>query len=219
MSFTGSTTGSTFNNGFFLVNEEDSLRETAMISGDHAQVVTRGRRKIVPMGAVVPANDATAKGILYEDIDVTDGDAPGSIVTKGKIYEDRLPAAPVSDAKTALTGLAFVTSPSVYRPAIFEKKGLVALAVSAADSATASSTDITVIGYTMQTGDAYLYKTHATAAPTVTLGQQLAAGTDSWASWDGDDPIAATNGHKITIAVINGLGQVVAAGSTTAVVA
>lgn len=219
MSFTASASGTTFEAGYFLVDDEQCLRETATISASHLQKVTRNGRTIVPAGAVIPANGSSAKGILYEDIDVTDGDAPGSIVTKGKIYEDRLPAVPVSDAKTALTGLAFVTSPSVYRPAIFEKDGLVVLTVTAADSATASSTDITVSGYTLQTGDAYLYKTHATAAPTVTLGQQLAAGTDSWASWDGDDPIAATNGHKITIAVINGLGQVVAAGSTEAVVA
>lgn len=219
MSFIASSTGTTFNAGHFLIDDELSLRESATIAANHAQKVTRNGRIIVPAGAVIPANGATAVGILYEDIDVTDGAAHGSIVTKGKIYEDRLPATPVSDAKTALKGLAFVTSPSVYRPAIFEQNGLVALTVTAADSATASSTDITVSGYTMQTGDAYLYKTHATAAPTVTLGQQLAAGTDSWASWDGDDPIAATNGHKITIAVINGLGQVVAAGSTTAVVA
>ena len=217
MSFTASSTGTIFNAGHFLADDELCLRETADISASHLQKVTRNGRTIVPAGAIIPANDSTAKGVLYEDIDVTDGAAPGSIVTKGKIYQDMLPAAAVSDAKTALKGIIFVdNAPTAERPAIF--KVFKAIAVTSADSATASSTDITV-DYTLKDGESFLYKTHATAAPVAAHGQALAAGTDSWASWDGDDPIAATNGHKITIAAVNRLGQVVASGSTTCVVA
>lgn len=217
MSFTASATGTIFEAGFFLADDEQCLRETADISASHLQKVTRNGRVIVPAGAIVPANGSSAKGVLYEDIDVTDGAAPGSIVTKGKIYEDKLPAAPVSDAKTALKGILFVSaSPAAERPAAF--KGFTAITVTSEDSSTASSTDITV-DYTLGKGESFLYKTHATAAPAAVLGQSLAAGTDSWAAWDGDDPIAATNGHKITIAAVNSLGQVVASGSTTAVVA
>lgn len=119
MSFTASATGTTFEAGFFLVDDEACLRETADIAANHAQKVTRNGRTIVPMGAVIPANDATAKGILYEDIDVTDGAAPGSIVTRGVIYGDRLPAALAANAATALTGIVVKTSPAVTRPAIF----------------------------------------------------------------------------------------------------
>lgn len=119
MSFTASTTGTTFDAGFFLVDDESCLRETADIAANHAQKVTRNGRTIVPMGAVIPANDATAKGILYEDIDVTDGNAPGSIVTKGVIYGDRLPAALADAAKSALTGIIVKTEPTVTRPTIF----------------------------------------------------------------------------------------------------
>ena len=56
---------------------------------------------------------------MYEDVEVTLGDAPGSVVTKGTVYEDRLAAALDSDAKTALIakGFAFVESaPAVTRP-------------------------------------------------------------------------------------------------------
>ena len=115
------TLGTTFEAGFFLVDDEDCLRETALISQNHAQKVTRGHRTIVPMGAVVPSNDGNAVGILYEDIDVTDGDALGSIVTKGTIYGDRLPAALASAAASALTGIRAKTSPAVVRPTEFAK--------------------------------------------------------------------------------------------------
>lgn len=101
------------------MDDEACLRETADIAQNHAQAVTRNGRTIVPMGAVIPANGSTAKGILYEDIDVTDGAAPGSIVTRGVIYGDRLPAALESAAATALSGIKVETSPTVTRPAIF----------------------------------------------------------------------------------------------------
>ena len=119
MSFTASASGTTFEAGFFRVDDEACLRETADIAANHAQKVTRNGRTIVPMGAVIPANGATAKGILYEDIDVTDGAAPGSIVTRGVIYGDRLPAALADAAATALTGIVVKTSPAVTRPEIF----------------------------------------------------------------------------------------------------
>lgn len=120
MSFTSSLTGTTFEAGWFVVDDEACLRETTTVKADHAQKVTRNGRAIVPMGAVIPANGATAKGILYEDIDVTDGDMPGSIVTRGVIYGDRLPAALESAAASALAGIKVVTAaPKVTRPEIF----------------------------------------------------------------------------------------------------
>lgn len=207
MSFTGSTKGSTFNNGFFLVDEEDSLRETAMINGDHAQVVTRGRRKIVPMGAVVPANDATAKGILYEDIDVTDGDALCSIVTKGTIYEDRLPAALASAAKTALTGITIENSPAIVRPLAFAAWHH--LDVTSAAGTAAGDTAITVKGHQLDATESYVYKVgdkvyHAT------LGTDLTG----WTAWDGDDDITAATGKILTVAVKSADGKAVAGGAT-----
>ena len=120
MSFTASAQGTTFEAGWFLVDDEQCLRETATVAANHAQAVTRNERTIVPAGAVIPANGATAIGILYEDIDVTDGAAPGSIVTKGTIYGDRLPATLADAAAAALTGIKVKTSPTVTRPAAFD---------------------------------------------------------------------------------------------------
>lgn len=209
MSFTASAQGTTFEGGYFLVDDEQCLRETATIAANHAQKVTRNGRTIVPMGAVIPANGATAKGILYEDIDVTDGAAPGSIVTQGVIYGDRLPATLDSDAATALTGITVKTSPAVVRPSIFGKFDT--LTVESEAGTAVGDTKLTVAGHTLETGESYVYKTNATAAPTVKLGDDLTG----WTAWDGDDDITATTGHKITVAVKGADGTAVAAGSAT----
>ncbi len=187
-----------------MVRRKDGLYQEAF-------QITRNGRKIVPAGAIVPANGSTAKGVLYEDIDVTEGAYPGSIVTEGVIFEDMLPTAAVSDAKTALTGIVFKTGPSVMRPAIFGKLDLLTVE-SAASSSSTGKTALTVSGHTLATGESYVYKTNATAAPTVKLGQVL-TNTDSWTAWDGDDEISSTTGHKITVAVINSDNEAVAAGS------
>lgn len=118
MSFIGSTQkGQTYAPGWFLANNEACTRETQQIAQTGAVTGANGQ-KYVKMGTVYPANDATAVGIVYEDIDVSTGDMPGSVVTKGEVYEDRLPAKLADTAKTALTGKGFVfkTSPAVTRP-------------------------------------------------------------------------------------------------------
>lgn len=115
--FDGPAKGYGWNAGHFLVNDETCIRQTMTIAANHAQAVTRENgRKVVPAGAVIPANDATAKGILYEDIDVTDGAKAGSIVTAGTIYGDRLPAVLAEAAAKALTGITVVTEPTITRP-------------------------------------------------------------------------------------------------------
>lgn len=124
MSKVSSTTGTTFEAGWFLVDDERCTRQSMTVAANHGQRVTRNGRTIVPMGAVIPANGATAKGILYEDIDVTDGAAEGSVVTEGTVYGDRLPAALAEAAATALTQIRVIAaSPTVTRPAAFDVEG------------------------------------------------------------------------------------------------
>lgn len=119
MSFNANKTGIGYAPGWFLAEEECS-RETRTIPQNHAQVITlEGGGKYVPMGAVFPSNDANAIGIVYEDVDVTTGAMPGSVVMKGTIYADRLPTALASAAKTALAGKGFRiidAVPTVTRP-------------------------------------------------------------------------------------------------------
>lgn len=117
MSNFASQSGYGWNAGHFLVDDETCIRTTMTIAANHAQAVTRDNgRKVVPAGAVIPANGATAKGILFEDIDVTDGASIGSVVTEGTVYGDRLPAALADAAASALTGIKVVTSPTITRP-------------------------------------------------------------------------------------------------------
>ena len=104
MSFIGEgTQGQIYAPGYFLAHEE-CVRETRQISATGATTAVNGG-KYVKMGTVYPANDATAVGIVYEDVDVTDGNMPGSVVTKGVVYEDRLPeAVDTSSSATVPTG-------------------------------------------------------------------------------------------------------------------
>lgn len=120
MSFTQNGTGYGYAPGWFLA-EEDCSRETRTIPANHAQVVTADNGgKHVPMGAFFPANSSsTVEGIVYEDVDVTTGNMPGSVVTKGVVYLDRLPAAPESGVQAALEAKGFkfyATAPTVTRP-------------------------------------------------------------------------------------------------------
>ena len=214
MSFTASATGTIFSAGDFLVNPEDCTRETATIASNHGQIVTLNGRKIVPAGAFVPSRGSSSVGILYEDIDVTDGAAPGSIITEGKVYDDMLPLSSNSDARSALAGITFVSSPAVTRPAIYNKE-LAALTVTSEASASATGkTAVTVTGHTLASGESYLYKIGSTAAPTAKLGEVLpTSGGSAWSTWDGEAEISSTTGYKMTMAVVDSFGQCVAAGS------
>lgn len=118
MSFitTPDSQGKVYAPGFFLAHEE-CVRETRQIAQEGATTLENGA-KYVKMGTVYPSNDGSAIGIVYEDVDVSTGDMPGSVVTKGVVYEGRLPVAVNSAAKSALEakGFVFVTEPTVTRP-------------------------------------------------------------------------------------------------------
>lgn len=117
MSFIGSDTGNTYAPGWFL-NHEECVRKTKQISQTGATTAADGS-KYVKMGTPYPANDATAIGFVYEDVDVTQGNMPGSVVLKGEVILDRLPVSLASAAKTALEGKGFTflsTTPTVTRP-------------------------------------------------------------------------------------------------------
>lgn len=117
MSFIGEVDkGVVYAPGYFLAHEECE-RKTREIAQTGATNVNG--RKYVKMGTVYPANDATAVGIVYEDVDVTTGNMPGSVVLKGVVYKDRLPVAIAANAQTALEakGFTFInTAPAVTRP-------------------------------------------------------------------------------------------------------
>lgn len=70
---------------------------------------------VVKAGTIVPANDATAKGVLLYDVK-KNNNPNGAIVVHGAIKLDKLPAVPASTACTALKQVAFVSADGTYNP-------------------------------------------------------------------------------------------------------
>ena len=73
-----------------------------------AAAATVDGRKVIKAGTIYPANDATAKGVVWADYDVTDGDVTGALIIHGFIKTAALPVAPSANAKTALPMVAFM---------------------------------------------------------------------------------------------------------------
>ena len=200
--------GKVYAPGWFLASEE-CTRETREIPQSGATNVNG--RKYVKAGTPYPSNDSYCVGIVYEDVDVTTGDMPGSVVTKGAIYKDRLPVVLDSDATTALAGLGFTiinSAPAVTRPT-WAGGTLTTLTVASSAGTAAGDTAITVSGATPPSGGGYVYKVGETA-PVIGYGELPGP---TWAEWDGNDDITAATGTYITVAIVDADGLVIAAGS------
>ncbi len=66
-----------------------------------------GTDGIVKAGTIIPANDATAKGVLLTDVVLAEN-PNGTIVIHGFIESAKLTTQPTAEAKTALTGVVFL---------------------------------------------------------------------------------------------------------------
>lgn len=118
MSFIENKTDSTvYAPGWFLADNEKCTRLTYTASAQDEAVETAANGgKYIPMGSLFVVG-GYAVGIVYEDVDVTNGDMPCSVVTKGVVYEDRLSdAAKSAKSDLAALGFVFVDVPSVTRP-------------------------------------------------------------------------------------------------------
>lgn len=73
-----------------------------------ANATTVDGKKIVKAGTILPANNATAKGVVLYDVDVTNGDEVGSLVIHGFIDKSKLPTEPDLAAITALPMIKFI---------------------------------------------------------------------------------------------------------------
>lgn len=84
---------------------------------------------------------------------------------------------------------------------------------STGEGATASGDSIiTMSGYSLGTGEKYVYKLGASAAPTVTYGQKLGS---TWTELDSGDNITCGTNTKITVAAVDASGRAQAAGNAT----
>jgi hypothetical protein len=87
---------------------------------DTGVVVNTDGKKLVPAGTIIGGNggkvlenpdvlvivnnDADAEGVLFNDVDVTYGPAPGAMLIHGFPALDKLPVPPEAAAITALSG-------------------------------------------------------------------------------------------------------------------
>lgn len=119
MSFNQDNTSKVYAPGYFLSHEE-CTRETREIPQSMAVSTDEGG-KYVPMGTVFPEVGENAEGIVYEDVDVTTGNMPGSVVTKGEVFTGRIPLSTeqlTASTVTALEtkGFKFIEESEVTRP-------------------------------------------------------------------------------------------------------
>lgn len=62
---------------------------------------------VIKAGTVIPANGATAEGVLLYDV-VLDKNPNGAIVVHGTVRKSKMPTEPAEAAVTALKGIAFI---------------------------------------------------------------------------------------------------------------
>lgn len=67
-------------------------------------------KKIIKQGTIWPQNDATARGVILYQVDVTDGPAPAALLVEGYVYKDCLPEEPSAAALSGLVKVSFVES-------------------------------------------------------------------------------------------------------------
>ena len=71
--------------------------------GTQAMATQVDDKKIITAGTVVPTNNASAKGIAFEDVDITDDEKkPISVIIAGRVIKENLPVAVDTNAETAL---------------------------------------------------------------------------------------------------------------------
>lgn len=89
-----------------ILKYDHFVTEQVILTQDNATTV--GAKKIVKAGTILPANDATAKGVVLYDVDVTNGEEKGALVIHGFIDKSKLPIQPESAAITALPMIKFI---------------------------------------------------------------------------------------------------------------
>ncbi len=95
-----------YTNNKEILKYDHFVSEQVILTQDNATTV--GDKKIVKAGTILPANNATAKGVVLYDVDVTNGDETGALVIHGFIDKSKIPAQPESAAITALPMIKFI---------------------------------------------------------------------------------------------------------------
>lgn len=84
------------------------IGKPCMVSATGVTANSEGK-KIVKAGTIYPANDKTAKGVLLHDVDVTNGDTPGTIVIHGFVDNAKIVSNGITVTAAALGALPQIT--------------------------------------------------------------------------------------------------------------
>lgn len=126
-----------FKNGKNILGSEIGLvTKTITVPGSYASYNTVNGRKIVPAGAVF---ESPFGGLLFEDVDITDGDRLGALITKGQYLRANLPYSITDSQVSAFSanGLYNFSEGSVVRPS-FGTAGITALSAPSLTSTTST---------------------------------------------------------------------------------
>lgn len=97
-----------FDQGKTILKYFDYLGFAALIPEAGVTADANGN-KIVKAGTPFPSNDGDCKGYLLADVDVTQGDAPGTVVYSGSIDETKVIANGITVAAAAKAATPRVT--------------------------------------------------------------------------------------------------------------
>ncbi|MFQ6792911.1 MAG: hypothetical protein ACLRT4_09025 [Thomasclavelia sp.] len=151
-------------------------------------------------GAYVPATS----GDVAQTFGLT-GDATGLVGMTHQIKGDNATVETI-----AFSGVVFYPeiTDGIIKGTIDTTPTLDTLTVTSAAGSTSGTTKITVTPELAQ-GHIYKYKIDASAAPTVTYGQNVR----NWTAWDGKSDIKATTGHHITVVECDSTYKALASGT------
>lgn len=97
----------------FLASEH-MIQKTRQVTKDMSNM-TENNKEFVKGGTVYPSNDTNAEGIVFETVDVTNGDVAASVIVSGRIYKNRLHTVPIEEAMAAMKDITFVDAPETER--------------------------------------------------------------------------------------------------------
>lgn len=122
----------------FLGSEVGLVLKTITVPANNANVITENNRKVVKAGTII---ETPYTGLLYNDVDVTDGDNLGSLMFGGYYVDAKLPSTAAAKVTAfAAHGLFPIVEGTTTRPDF----GTVGLTKIATPTGTAAGKKITV---------------------------------------------------------------------------
>ncbi len=98
----------------FLGSEVGLVLKTITVPAEATGTVTENGRKIVKAGSIFATPYA---GLLFQDVDITDGASLGSLMIRGSYIDAKLPATAAAKAEDfAKQGLYAIAEGAVTRP-------------------------------------------------------------------------------------------------------